>query len=844
MLISPDTDPNNANRATLIEQGNTQFVPLGTTGIFLEMHSSLEGGSTLSIRGADNVRLITEQVETEREDGTIALAYSSHFAEPADFMLRGEGGNPWTIDGNAPYLGMWLSANGRYFLIAHEERQTVLRIDLETLLVSAFDYSLDTDGEDTYALFAVNDVGVIAANVFGHQPRIILDQCTTKTTYVSAPVSCPVKTIGADLADAPPGTAGFYARFVEFDTDGTLLMYDINNDIYRAYPPGVYEPGMRYLALGDSYTSGEGAGQYYAGTNRDENRCHLSRISYPFLLREELDLPSTHSVACSGARIHNITGPENQTLDLEDSTRTNQYDYRETDLELDDYLPGRGMQVDFFEDESALRPDITTVSISGNDANFAAFLTECILAGTCFQTDAERVSLVYTINQQYDRLVETYRELRKSTAEGGRTYVVGYPDIVAYGQWCGVHIRLDSSEITLVRQLTQYLNNIIESAARTAGVTYVDTFETFDDHRLCGQSSSPAVHGVTIDLDRAALEDIELLLDTRKYAELAKFMQESYHPNELGHTLLANTIDNQTDGLTVPDPQPSYDESPPDLEDAVAWSIIEDASVVDDYRTAIHFAEILDGDVILKSEQIHGIIDSGRYYEFTPNSPFVVQLYSEPVDLGTFITDAQGTLDFTVTVPPDVPAGYHRLRVFGTDANGQPIEIRQTVYVAETTTDWDGDGTPNDQQRCIIALQNDDGSLDNDWCPEPVLEPLEPDPEPEPDPGDDEPAPQPCAQQAPWQCPLCFIASWLYPTSRFSQNNCHEENPHHQPPRPHDSSNPCGNHHATASQRSPRCSDYCSPFGFGGSISGQWGFSSGHHTPAGLRSNSREIRFR
>lgn len=763
MLVSPDTDPDNANRATLMEQGNTQFVPLGTTGMFLEMRSSLEGGYILSIRGADNVRLITEKVEIEREDGTTAPAYSSHFAEPADLMLRGEDGNPWTIDGNAPYAGMWLSANGRYFLIAHEERQTVLRIDLETLLVSAFDYSLDTDGEDTHAFFAVNDVGVIAANVFGHQPRIILDQCANREAYVSTPVSCPVKTVGADLANDPPGTDGFYARFVEFDADGTLLMYDGNNDVYRAYPPGIYERGMRYLALGDSYASGEGARQYYAGTDRDENRCHLSRVSYPFLLGERLDLPSTNSVACSGARIHNITGPENQTLDLEDLTRTNQYDFQQTDPELDEYLPGRGMQADFLDTIDELRADVVTVSVSGNDANFAAFITECILAGTCFETDAERASLVYTMNQQYDRLVEMYRELRKSTAEGGRTYVVGYPDIVAYGQWCGVHVKLNSSEITLVRQLTQYLNDIIESAALAAGVTYVDAFETFNDHRLCEQGS-PAVHGVTINLDRAALRDIELLLDTRKWSELAKFMQESYHPNDLGHRLLASTISDQTDGLTVPDPRPRHDPSPPRMQDAVERSIIEDGSVLDNYVTALYYTKAFGGDVILREEQVHGIIDSGRYHELSPDSPFVVQMYSDPVDLGTFMTDSQGILNFTATVPASVPAGYHRLRIFGTDASGRPIEFRQIVYVAASATDWDGDGTPNDQQRCIIALQNDDGSLDNDWCPEPVLEPVEPDPEPEPP----TPTPRPCEALPFWRRLLCLILPWLYSTGRFN----------------------------------------------------------------------------
>lgn len=748
-----------------MELGNTQFVPLGDTSAFLEIHSSLEGGYSVSIRRPDNVRIATSLRTIDPGDGTSPYAVrSGHFTEPADLVLRNESGAPWTIDDNTPYTGMWLSPNNRYFLIADETQKTLLRIDLATLLVSTFDYLVVSDSQDTYASFAVNDVGTVAVNVFGHQPRIILDQCAAQHSHVTAPVSCAVKTIGPNL-DSDPGADRIYARFMEFDTDGTLLLYDNNLDTLRAYPPGVYEPRMTYLALGDSYASGEGARQYYGGTDNDQNRCHLSRASYPFLLGEQLNLPSTHSVACSGARIHNIAGPENQTLDLTDPTRTNQYDYRTIDSELGIYLPGRGVQKNLLnaEGDMEFRQDIITVSVSGNDANFAAFLGECVLAGTCFETDAERASLIYGMNQQYRRLVDTYRELRKSTAEGGRTYVIGYPDFIAYNQWCGLHVRLNSSEITLVRQLTRYLNEITRSAAYAAGVTYVDALEAFAGHKLCEQGN-PAVHGVTINLNRATLRDIESLLDTRKFAELAKFMQESYHPTRLGHSLLARSIDEQTMGLTLPDPKPRYDSNPPNIHDAVEWSIIEDESVLNHYTTAIHYAEVFGGDVILKGERLHGLLQSNRYYDLAPDSPFVVQLYSDPVELGTFITDAQGTLDFSVAIPANVPAGYHRLRIFGTDTSGRPIEIRQTVYVAATATDWDGNGTPNDQQRCIIALANDDGSQDNAWCSEPILEPL-----PDPGPGPEPPVtnPQPCEALPLWRRLLCFVTSWLYPIFRL-----------------------------------------------------------------------------
>ena len=71
--------------------------------------------------------------------------------------------------------------------------------------------------------------------------------------------------------------------------------------------------GIEYLALGDSYSSGEGdIGTKADGTNfylpltdATPNTCHISSRSYPFLLRDNWGIPSDqmYSVACSGAQV-------------------------------------------------------------------------------------------------------------------------------------------------------------------------------------------------------------------------------------------------------------------------------------------------------------------------------------------------------------------------------------------------------------------------------------------------------------------------------------------------------------------------------------------------------------
>ena len=62
------------------------------------------------------------------------------------------------------------------------------------------------------------------------------------------------------------------------------------------------------MALGDSYTSGEGAYDYRNGTDTSTNQCHSSVAAYPELITQALfSNAGGHSVACSGATIDDIT---------------------------------------------------------------------------------------------------------------------------------------------------------------------------------------------------------------------------------------------------------------------------------------------------------------------------------------------------------------------------------------------------------------------------------------------------------------------------------------------------------------------------------------------------------
>ena len=110
-------------------------------------------------------------------------------------------------------------------------------------------------------------------------------------------------------ADPPhsPGKQGRYQR--PWCTNG---VFDYDGAHYSGpnpVPPcaaetvstGAVVSGKKLLALGDSYSSGEGAGDYGPGTDTADNSCHRSRNAWPTLLAEQRHLKTLPSLACSGA---------------------------------------------------------------------------------------------------------------------------------------------------------------------------------------------------------------------------------------------------------------------------------------------------------------------------------------------------------------------------------------------------------------------------------------------------------------------------------------------------------------------------------------------------------------
>src|SRR3954454_13767593 len=163
-------------------------------------------------------------------------------------------------------------------------------------------------------------------------------------------------------------------------------------------PPVMTAAPATYVALGDSYASGEGVEPFLPGTDEPRNRCHRSLDAYGRLLADAPGMPPvTEFWACSGARIANFRAGNGQWHEA------GQLEHLDADTE------------------------IITLSIGGNDLQFAKVLATCFLTRGCNVTLGLLAHLL--VRRTEPRLAELYREVL-ARAVHAQVYVVGYPHFV------------------------------------------------------------------------------------------------------------------------------------------------------------------------------------------------------------------------------------------------------------------------------------------------------------------------------------------------------------------------------------------------------------------------------
>jgi lysophospholipase L1-like esterase len=227
----------------------------------------------------------------------------------------------------------------------------------------------------------------------------------------------------------------------------------------------------KYVALGDSYSSGTGTRTFYEPT------CQRSVYAYPYLLHEAHTSWTFVDAACSGATTSTLLSSQVSSVTADTNW--------------------------------------VTYTIGGNDAGFSHVITECALpswASNCTGAVNEAQSIIK--NTLPGRLDTVNNEI-KARAPSAKVIVLDYPKLFN-GEDCNAFTFFSSSEESRLNETAELMKSVISAAATRAGANFVfrDVIPAFVGHAVCdggGGSSTEWING------------------------LSNPTGESYHPKVTGH---------------------------------------------------------------------------------------------------------------------------------------------------------------------------------------------------------------------------------------------------------------------------------------------------------------------
>ncbi|SEF54334.1 GDSL-like Lipase/Acylhydrolase family protein [Thermomonospora echinospora] len=237
-----------------------------------------------------------------------------------------------------------------------------------------------------------------------------------------------------------------------------------------------------YVALGDSYSSGEGAYATAADLASD-NRCHRTSLAYYHAVVEEFRFAGGSAFwACSGATTASVLKGRS----------------------------GEPPQADRVDADTSL----VTISVGGNDAGFSRVLGGCVVrlpwSRGCRQQGAEIAGRLAALRQSLTTVLDTITE----RAPRARVIVLGYPRIFAEvsgatgdnltigdQQWLNARAR-DLNEV--IRQVAAERDHQIAATRGRGSVEFIDAYSAFSGHEI--GSADPYVNGLRVNLSALAAE--------------------------------------------------------------------------------------------------------------------------------------------------------------------------------------------------------------------------------------------------------------------------------------------------------------------------------------------------
>lgn len=482
-----------------------------------------------------------------------------------------------------------------------------------------------------------------------------------------------------------------------------------SGSVYR-YDLETGTSGLRVISLGDSYSSGEGAGGYDPATNKFDsrlanyNRCHRSQWVWngpepggspdAYAFRDLQSAPISHSlVACSGAIADNIDA------------------VRQVDSEGNTYAaPDNQPQLDRAELAGA---DAITLTIGGNDALFGDVISECFTFN-CVGSDVLGQAAV-NIDSLYARLIDAFNNVRDA-APGASVLVHGYPRLFSATYQPGLAcrlieddfgvLRISSAEAQQLNALADKLNGVISCAAQSAGVHFVDTVPLeFEGHGVC----APGLDYINFPFTVA-----QLLIPWKRV--------ELFHPNWLGQQAYARALhswlaQNAVNGAIPPNPEPDNDLV---FCDAVS-STLKGSSP--SKSSSITFRDLGGEESLVYA---HQSVVAGASAGFDPSAPVSVSVRranGSNLDfgpLGSAQVDSSGVLRLSFQADSALGEGFIQIYAEQIQGDTNNVAFGSFLTGASGYLDSDGDGVPLGDDLCpavpSAANVDEDGDLIGNAC--------------------------------------------------------------------------------------------------------------------------------
>ena len=254
---------------------------------------------------------------------------------------------------------------------------------------------------------------------------------------------------------------------------------------------------LRWLALGDSYSSGEGVDENYGRCAQSPGA--YAHEAYHELRMEGFPVGDQDFLACSGAQVPDVT----ESVDLVEQI-----------------------------EQATGRYDLITLSIGGNDAGFGDVVMDCLMLA-CVDLGESEDEWVSQVNARIDRvrprLVTAYgRLIDELLAPGGHIVVVDYPRLFEPPSEWGWYIgggceTFDKHEAELIRGFADRLNGVIAGVTGAYdNVHLLDVADAFEGHNLCAgwATTNEWINGLSVGWNSNRWPGPH---------------EHSFHPNRAGH---------------------------------------------------------------------------------------------------------------------------------------------------------------------------------------------------------------------------------------------------------------------------------------------------------------------